>query len=1064
MEDKTQSAIKLLEALTERAKELTCLYTIEELLKKPNMDLDHICNGIIKAIPPGWQYPEICQAKIVLDGKTYQSPDLDETEWTQCADIIVQERKVGQISVYYSKNKPNLDIGPFLDEEKKLIETIADRLGHFYLYKKMEHLVQKWQTASEDLSQNRRKDWEAVLDLLRQTDSSLFLSISNKMLNHLSWSGIKEAEKLRLSITPVLKNGIDAFDEATGRQHPSRVLNFSTELIENIFRLASEHLGGDEILSRIQMWIHEDRLSSLVQIVQRHLPLSDVTDALRRHYYTDPDETEEKYPVSRGLKVSLIRRVLSDQFNYVNLAKQHVDIEDLYHLLQKVVFPPESHGNLGTKSAEFFLSSQILRKAGADSEILSNLRIPRTWYVSSDMMLHFMHYNNIDQIIEQKYKEIDRVRLEYSHIVQTFTNSVAPPEMVKGLSIALDDFGEKPLIVRSSNILDEHIGPSFFKKCRSVFVANQGTKQERLAGLVEAVAKVYASAFSPDLIEHRVSRGILDSSDEMGILIQEAVGTSVGHYFLPSYAGIASSNNDFRWAAEIRREDGLVRIVPGFCNPAFARNTDDFPVLFAPGQPSQKVHLTQDETIKYAPKMIDVINLETKAYETINIRDLLRDFGKEYPNLEQVVSVHRNGIIHPIEESDIDFNQDEFLVTFEGLISRSRFIVKIRSIMNILEEKLNSPVEIRFASDGNNLYLLQCCTPNLAAEKSPSPIPKDVPEDRVIFSAKRYISNGKTPDITHIVYVDPSGYDSLQQVSDRRAVGEAIGKLNKLLPKRQFIIMGPGQWCLRDKSRLCDGISYPDIDNTALLMGIFHQTDGIAPDISFGIPFFQELFESDIRYLPLYPDEEGINFNRLFLKGARNVLSDLLPEHSSLSEVLRVIDIPESKEGLVLQVLMNAELDEALAVLTEHDAGNTYPERGEQFQDEHSENYWRWRYGMAEQMASELDFDRFGISGFYLFGSTKNGTAGPGSDIDILVHFRGDKAQRDHLDLWFEGWSLCLDEMNYLKTGYRSKGLLDVHIVTDEDIAQKTSYAVKIGAITDAARPLKTKSTATQGR
>ena len=59
---------------------------------------------------------------------------------------------------------------------------------------------------------------------------------------------------------------------------------------------------------------------------------------------------------------------------------------------------------------------------------------------------------------------------------------------------------------------------------------------------------------------------------------------------------------------------------------------------------------------------------------------------------------------------------------------------------------------------------------------------------------------------------------------------------------------------------------------------------------------------------------------------------------------------------------------------------------------------------------------------------------------------------------WLEGWSLCLDEINYLRTGYRSGGLLDVHIVTDDDIAKKTSYAVKINAITDAARPLKLRS------
>ena len=83
-----------------------------------------------------------------------------------------------------------------------------------------------------------------------------------------------------------------------------------------------------------------------------------------------------------------------------------------------------------------------------------------------------------------------------------------------------------------------------------------------------------------------------------------------------------------------------------------------------------------------------------------------------------------------------------------------------------------------------------------------------------------------------------------------------------------------------------------------------------------------------------------------------------------------------------------------------------------------------------------------------------NATAGPGSDIDILIHFQGTDEQLSKLHLWLEGWSLSLAETNYLRTGYRSDGLLDIHIITDEDIANKTSYAVKIGAVTDPAREL----------
>jgi hypothetical protein len=109
---------------------------------------------------------------------------------------------------------------------------------------------------------------------------------------------------------------------------------------------------------------------------------------------------------------------------------------------------------------------------------------------------------------------------------------------------------------------------------------------------------------------------------------------------------------------------------------------------------------------------------------------------------------------------------------------------------------------------------------------------------------------------------------------------------------------------------------------------------------------------------------------------------------------------------------------------------------------------------MAEQIAAAADPGRFDIKAMYVIGSTKNATAGPGSDLDLIVHVGADPSAREGLSLWFEGWSLCLAEMNYLRSGYRSRGLLDVHYVTDEDVARRTSFAAKIGAVTDPARPL----------
>ena len=110
-----------------------------------------------------------------------------------------------------------------------------------------------------------------------------------------------------------------------------------------------------------------------------------------------------------------------------------------------------------------------------------------------------------------------------------------------------------------------------------------------------------------------------------------------------------------------------------------------------------------------------------------------------------------------------------------------------------------------------------------------------------------------------------------------------------------------------------------------------------------------------------------------------------------------------------------------------------------------SDEHWKWRNNMVKIMASKLDFSRFGVKGLYLIGSVKNLTAGPASDIDLLVHIEDDKSKMELLKVWFEGWSYSAAEANYLRTGYRSEsGLIDLHLITDHDIKAKTSYAVML--------------------
>jgi hypothetical protein len=226
--------------------------------------------------------------------------------------------------------------------------------------------------------------------------------------------------------------------------------------------------------------------------------------------------------------------------------------------------------------------------------------------------------------------------------------------------------------------------------------------------------------------------------------------------------------------------------------------------------------------------------------------------------------------------------------------------------------------------------------------------------------------------------------------------------------------------------------------------------------LSFGTHFFQDLVESDIRYIPLYPDEAEGFLDETFLRRAPNLLAEMIPEFANLDDVVRVIEVAAHGEERVLRVLMNADLDEAVGIFdVPRTAPSEAPIPGDMMVAAPVEAHWRWRLRMVERIAIDLDPDRFGVKALYVFGSAKNATAGPSSDIDLLVHDEGASRKREELGLWLDGWSRSLAEANYLRTGYQSDGLLDIHYVTDDEIRKQTSYAAKIGAVTDAARPLR---------
>jgi len=1041
----------LIQSFREREKELSCLYRIEEILKEKGQSQDQIFNRIVEAIPWGWQYPEYCRARVTVGTESYQAAGFKETPWELKTDIMVQNRKAGEVAVYYTREMPEADEGPFLKHEKRLLEAISDRLGSHILHSQVTE-------AGERESDFEQKDdsgqWQVILNMLRHTDRNLYVTLSEKMLNHLNWSGITDADDLESGALGK-KCDIDSdFIGEVNQPHEGQQLDFGDEVCERIFEIASRHYTDQKILDYLQKWMADDKLKFLVHVANRNITLPEVVSALRRYRDLSGEKIELSSVTRKGVIVSLIRKFFSSQLDYIRIAKKYTAIEDFFEIIDRIIYTADSRGRLGGKSAGLFLAENIIRKSEDSTDLLKEIKTPRSWYITSDVILSFLKYNNMDEIVEQKYKDIKQVRMEYPYVVRTFKNGSFPPEIVQMLSMMLDEFEDKPLIVRSSSLLEDSLGAAFSGKYKSLFLANQGSKRERLEDLTDAIAEVYSSTFGPDPIQYRAERNLLDFSEGMGIIIQEVVGNRIGDYFLPAFAGVSFSRNDFRWSSRIKREDGLMRVVPGLGTRAVDRISEDYPVLIAPGQPSLKVNVTPEEVVYYSPRKADLINMKTKSFETVDIRELIREHGSELPLFSRIVSRYEEGHLKTPLAMNIDYEKDDLVVTFDGMINKTKLIEQMDGILNLLSDKLQTSVDVEFAHDGSDLYLLQCRPQSFSEDSSPAAIPKDLPGERILFSAHRYISNGRVPDLTHIVYVDPEKYSQLSSREELVEVGRAVGELNKLLPKRRFILMGPGRWGSRGDIKLGVNVTYSDINNTAVLTEIARKKGNYMPDLSFGTHFFQDLVEARIRYLPLYPDNEGNIFNEKFLLRSRNILPDIIPDYAHLAGVIKLIDVPEVTGGLILRVLMNADLKEAVGVFMEPQKETRTEGMQVEDHDLPADRYWLWRLRMAEHIASELDPDRFGVVGFYVFGSTKNATAGLSSDIDILIHFRGTEKQREELELWLEGWSLCLDEINYLRTGYRVGGLLDVHIVTDEDIENKTSYAVKIGAVTDPAREI----------
>jgi hypothetical protein len=626
---------------------------------------------------------------------------------------------------------------------------------------------------------------------------------------------------------------------------------------------------------------------------------------------------QTRIPESEALavRVALIRHFISDQLEFIGVAKRHLTIRDFEELVDHVIGTDSGIGRIGGKAAGLFLAQRILRRAQKEDPEAPSIpiRAPESYFLRSDVIEQFLDHAGLVELQSHKYKSIDEIHNEYGMILEVFKNAEFPPAVVEQLGALLERIGHHPLIVRSSSLLEDRFGAAFAGKYRSVFLTNQGDLDARLGELLGAIAEVYASTLHADPISYRKKHHLLDYDENMAVLIQKVVGTRYRHYFLPAWAGVGFSLNEYRRNPRVRPEDGLARLVCGLGTRAVDRVSADWARMIPLGMPTLRPEVKSEDIWRYSQREVDVLNLRDNRFESLPMSELLEE-GSDLPGLAQVVSVMEHGFIRRPVGTRIFADPADLVVTFDRWTHDSSYPAYLRWILERLEAAYGCPVDIEFAHDGRDFYLLQCRPQVVRGATEEVRVPEDIPPDRRVFSACRDIDSGSVHGVEYVVLIDPRDYNRLESSEKRLGVARVVRLLNERLQDHSFVLMGPGRWGTRDL-KMGVHVGYADINNTRMLIEIARPVGGFVPEVSFGSHFFQDLIESRIRYLALYPEEQDNLFGEEFLHGSPNALPLLLPQETDFADVVRVIDVAAAGRGLLLNVDMDGNAQKALGYL-----------------------------------------------------------------------------------------------------------------------------------------------------
>jgi pyruvate, water dikinase len=587
----------------------------------------------------------------------------------------------------------------------------------------------------------------------------------------------------------------------------------------------------------------------------------------------------------------VVRLIITNDDRMCALAERYLTLPDVIAIWKRMI----GTGMIGGKAVGMMLARAILERA--DPRWGELLEPHDSFYIGSDVYYTFLVTN--DCWWERQRQKDPGSYLEGNDAVRERLLSGTFPDYIMARFVdLLDYFGQSPIIVRSSSLLEDNFGNAFSGKYESVFCVNQGGPEERLAEFLNAVRRIYASTMSEEALTYRALRGVLGRDEQMALLVQRVSGVRYGRYLIPELAGVAYSFNPYAWSREIEPHAGMLRLVFGLGTRAVDRSDDDYTRVVSLSAPHLRPDASANDRRRHAQRRVDVLDVERNEFRQLHFLDVAKN-APEIP--VERFAVRDPELARMCREQRLD-ERGAWVLTLDPALEKTPLASDMRAMLGAIRDAYGTDVDVEFTVNhdseaGCTINVLQCRPLQVRGTAvTADPPPRTYGDGVIMRSAGGVIGHSRSIEIARLVYVVPHRYAALPE-NKRYALARLIGRLTRT-PGLNTMLIGPGRWGTSTPS-LGIPVSFPEIHGVSVLCEIDVMHEGLVPDLSLGTHFFNDLVEENILYVGHFCGNPENVLNDQYLCGDRTALERLAPDAAEWRETVYVRDGAAAPDGAV---------------------------------------------------------------------------------------------------------------------------------------------------------------------